>query len=46
MNIVKEKAKSFQVLYKKADKNIVVVDLGRIEGIMLAKEQVPTENIE
>ena len=30
-------------IIQKADKNIVVVDLGRIEGIMLAKEQVPTE---
>ena len=32
-----------QVIIQKADKNIVVVDLGRIEGIMLSKEQVPTE---
>lgn len=30
-------------IIQKADKNIVVVDLGRIEGIMLAKEQIPTE---
>ena len=30
-------------IIQKADRNIVVVDLGRIEGIMLAKEQVPTE---
>ena len=30
-------------IIQKADKNIVVVDLGRIEGIMLSKEQVPTE---
>lgn len=30
-------------IIQKADKNIVVVDLGRIEGIMLSKEQIPTE---
>ena len=30
-------------IIQKADKNIVVVDLGRLEGIMLAKEQMPTE---
>ena len=30
-------------IIQKADKNIVVIDLGRIEGIMLTKEQVPTE---
>lgn len=30
-------------IIQKADKNIVVVDLGKIEGIMLAKEQIPTE---
>ena len=30
-------------IIQKADRNIVVVDLGRIEGIMLSKEQVPTE---
>ena len=30
-------------IIQKADKNIVVVDLGKIEGIMLSKEQVPTE---
>lgn len=29
-------------IIQKADRNIVVVDLGRIEGIMLSKEQVPT----
>ena len=31
-------------IIQKADKNIVVVDLGRIEGIMLPKDQMPTEN--
>ena len=31
-------------IIQKADKNIVVVDLGKIEGIMLSKEQIPTEN--
>ncbi len=30
-------------IIQKADKNIVVVDLGKIEGIMLSKELVPTE---
>ena len=30
-------------IIQKADKNIVIVDLGRIEGIMLSKEQIPTE---
>ena len=33
-----------QVLIQKADKNIVVMDLGRLEGVMPAKEQIPTEN--
>ena len=30
-------------LVQKVDKNIVVLDLGRIEGIMPLKEQIPTE---
>ena len=30
-------------LIQKADQNIVVMDLGRLEGIMPAKEQIPTE---
>ena len=30
-------------IIQKADRNIVVVDLGRIEGIMLSKEQIQTE---
>lgn len=30
-------------IIQKADRNIVIVDLGRIEGIMLSKEQIPTE---
>ena len=30
-------------IIQKADKNIVIVDLGRIEGIMLSKELIPTE---
>ena len=30
-------------IIQKADKNIVIMDLGKIEGIMLAKEQIPTE---
>ena len=30
-------------IVQKADKNIVVVDLGKIEGIMLSKEKIPTE---
>lgn len=31
-------------LIQKVDKNIVIVDLGRLEGIMTASEQIPTEN--
>ena len=31
-------------LIQKADKNIVVMDLGRLEGVMPAKEQIPTEH--
>ena len=31
-------------IIQKADRNIVVMDLGRLEGIMLSKEQMPTEN--
>lgn len=31
-------------IVQKADKNIVVLDLGRLEGIMLPKEQIPTEH--
>ena len=30
-------------LIQKADKHIVVMDLGKLEGIMLAKDQIPTE---
>ena len=30
-------------IIQKADKNIVVMDLGRLEGIMPTKEQMPTE---
>jgi N utilization substance protein A len=30
-------------LIQKADSNIVVLDLGKLEGIMPAKEQIPTE---
>lgn len=30
-------------IIQKADKNIVVMDLGKLEGIMLSKEQMPTE---
>ena len=30
-------------IIQKADKNIVVMDLGRLEGVMPSKEQVPTE---
>ena len=30
-------------MVQKVDKNIVIVDLGRIEGIMTASEQVPGE---
>jgi DNA-directed RNA polymerase subunit E'/Rpb7 len=31
-------------IIQKADKHIVVMDLGRLEGIMLPKDQIPTEN--
>lgn len=31
-------------LIQKADKNIVVMDLGKLEGIMPTKEQIPTEH--
>ncbi len=31
-------------IIQKADKNIVVMDLGRLEGVMPTKEQVPTEH--
>ena len=31
-------------IIQKVDKNIVVLDLGKIEGIMPVKEQIPTEN--
>ncbi len=31
-------------IIQKADKNIVVMDLGRLEGVMPAKEQIPTEH--
>ena len=31
-------------LVQKADRNIVVMDLGRLEGIMPSKEQIPTEH--
>ena len=30
-------------IIQKADRNIVVMDLGKLEGIMLAKEKIPTE---
>ncbi len=30
-------------IIQKADKNIVVMDLGRLEGVMPGKEQIPTE---
>lgn len=30
-------------LIQKSDKNIVVMDLGKLEGIMLSKERIPTE---
>ena len=31
-------------LVQKADKHIVVMDLGKLEGIMLPKDQIPTEH--
>ncbi len=31
-------------LVQKADRNIVVMDLGKLEGVMPAKEQIPTEH--
>ncbi len=32
-------------IIQKADQNIVVMDLGKLEGVMPLKEQIPTENI-
>ena len=31
-------------IIQKADKHIVVMDLGKLEGIMLPKDQIPTES--
>ena len=31
-------------IIQKADKNIVIMDLGKLEGIMLPKNQIPTEH--
>ena len=31
-------------LIQKADKNIVIMDLGKLEGVMPTKEQIPTEH--
>ena len=31
-------------LIQKADRNIVVMDLGKLEGVMPSKEQIPTEH--
>ena len=31
-------------IIQKADRNIVVMDLGKLEGVMPAKEQIPTEH--
>lgn len=31
-------------IIQKADKNIVIMDLGKLEGVMPAKEQIPTEH--
>ena len=31
-------------LVQKADRNIIVMDLGKLEGVMLGKEQIPTEH--
>ena len=31
-------------IIQKADQNIVVMDLGKVEGVMPAKEQIPTES--
>ncbi len=33
-------------IVQKVDKNLVIVDLGRIEGIMTSNEQIPTETYE
>ncbi len=33
-------------IIQKADRSIVVMDLGKLEGIMLTKEQIPTEKYE
>lgn len=39
-----EKVKLYLGLVQKADRSIVVMDLGKLEGVMPAKEQIPTEN--
>ena len=39
----KKKGEIVSGLVQKVDKNIVVLDLGKIEGIMPLKEQIPTE---
>ena len=31
-------------IIQKADRNIVVMDLGKLEGVMLSKERIPTEH--
>ena len=31
-------------IVQKADRNIIVMDLGKLEGVMPTKEQIPTEN--
>ena len=39
-----EKEKLLLGLVQKADHNIVVMDLGKLEGVMPFKEQIPTEH--
>ncbi len=39
-----EKERLCHGLVQKADRNIVVMDLGKLEGVMPAKEQIPTEH--
>ena len=43
MNLMKEKEKLFLALVQKSEGGSVVLDLGKLEGIMPVKEQIPTE---
>ncbi len=40
---IERKGEIVSGIIQKADKNIVIMDLGKLEGVMLSKEQMPTE---